>query len=278
MIPREMLGGRFVLATSLTLLFGPCDKVASNDPLPPSSVTVAARPIEEVVLDEARQACVAGDCASGYARANATIPKGSEFRQSPPFRELEALWAKETIESSGRDPDARLRIRMLAEVADTATLDPKTRALARAAIAGLQGKATPRVESPFDKEWRLQGYEASKISRLLEARLAKNPKALRSLLVPRVSAGMAYREEAELLLQACQRLKDVECVSHVSADLDSFPVELEELRRQAISDPDSVRGTILRRNKEGVSTAAENKLLAEICAQMKDDTCLRKKR
>jgi len=280
MIPAEMIGGRFVLASSLTLLLGPCDKLASDDPAPPSSVTVAARPVEELVLEEARQSCISGNCASGYARANATIPKGSEFRKGAPFRELEALWAKEIIEGAHSDPDARSRVEMLREVAETETLDPKTRDLARAAVQGLEKRAAPRVESPFDKEWRLSGYEASKISRLLEARLlgGRNPKAMRSLLLPRVAAGMAYREEAELLLQACQRMKDAECTARVSADLDTFPVELDELRRQAASDPESVRATILRRIKENVSSVAENKLLAELCAQMKDETCLRRKR
>ncbi len=142
MMQLEMIGGNSVFLALAALFLGPCDRSPDDSPAPTRPAVVAA---EEVTLEDARQTCLAGDCITGYGRARATIPEGSEYRRSRAYRELEALWAKEVIEGALADADARARVKMLEEVAATPSLDQRTRDMAVDFAKQLAARAAPKA-------------------------------------------------------------------------------------------------------------------------------------
>ena len=198
--------------SKLTALMGQQTSTTSASAAATTVMVPAPPPLtpEEAAIAEAKQLCARGDCQSAHERLAVTIPPGSPLRQGAEFRGLENKWAASTVSDAANDPDILARRRALEDVMKSAEVDANYKTRAKAALATLPKEPPPPLTS-LDGGTQTTDFEVAK--KLKD----KDPSAAKALLLPRVQAGISFKEERDLLLTICKKQKDVACVTLVKA-------------------------------------------------------------
>jgi hypothetical protein len=218
-----MLSTRVIAMVALSLGLGgaspldQCKQLAAKDTSKPDaaegSITVPAVPskptlsFEDQSLKEAKQLCATGDCETAHERLAIALPASSPVRQAADFKEIEGKWANSTIAGAQNDPDIIGRRRALEQVISSTSIDAPTRERAKQTLAAMPTKAPPPLASavvPNDLD--------------VESGLATtDPKKARDVLLPKVQAKKASKEEVDLLAVVCAKLKDKACINTLKA-------------------------------------------------------------
>jgi hypothetical protein len=218
-----MLTTRAIALVALSLGLGgaspleQCKQLATKTSTGPDasegSITVPAVPVkpaltfEEQSLKEAKQLCATGDCQTAHDRLAIALPANSPVRATPDFKEIEGKWANSTIAGAQNDPDVIGRRRSLEQVIASPSVDAPTRERAKQALAAMPTKQPPPLAS------------ASAQADLDIARgvATTEPKKARDILLPKIIAKKASKEEIDLVTTVCTKLKDKACLSAVKA-------------------------------------------------------------
>ncbi len=194
-----------------------CKKLASTDTASPNasegSITVPAVPVkpalsfEDQSLKEAKQLCASGDCQTAHDRLAIALPTGSPVRTTPDFKDIENKWATSTIAGAQNDPDVIGRRRTLEQVIASTSVDAPTRERAKAALAAMPTKAPPPLASAAAQS----DLELAKLAAATDAKKA------REILLPKIQAKKATKEETEYLTALCFKTKDKPCLAAIKA-------------------------------------------------------------
>ncbi|MDB4994015.1 MAG: Adenylate cyclase [Myxococcaceae bacterium] len=222
-MPAAMLTTRAIALVVLSLGLGgaspldQCKQLASKDTSGPDasegSITVPAVPVkpalsfEDQSLKEAKQLCATGDCQTAHDRLAIALPANSPVRATQDFKDIENKWANSTIAGAQNDPDVIGRRRTLEQVIASTSVDAPTRERAKTALAAMPTKAPPPLAS------------ATAQSDLDLAKLVAptDSKKARDILLPKIQAKKASKDETDYLTVLCSKMKDKACLAAIKA-------------------------------------------------------------
>jgi hypothetical protein len=220
MMRAAMLKARAIVLVALSIggasPLDQCKQLASKDANRPDaaegSITVPAIPVtpalsfEDQTIKEAKQLCASGDCQTAHDRLAISIAPASPARQTADFKDIEGKWANSTIAGAQNDPDVIGRRRALEQVVASTSIDGPTRERAKQTLATMPTKPPPPLASATAAGSELESARALATT---------EPKRARDLLLPKVQAKKASKEETDLLRAICAGLRDKACLAAV---------------------------------------------------------------
>ena len=91
---------------------------------------------DQATLDDAKRSCAAGDCETAHAKV-ATIPEGSQLRQTQDFKDVENRWADQILARADAETDLTRKRALYQRVASAPTVDAMRRKIAADKIQSL---------------------------------------------------------------------------------------------------------------------------------------------